>query len=258
MQIDYTAYEQAFRTQGQRNEAYIAQFTASLKASGLAAEQIKREVRDVGRFLNGYLLHEDDPSAEMGCYLVDDYMENYVIQHSPWATPEAIERSGNSLVSFYSWMLEAHQVDEDAFEELQATIDAQLPLWQEACAQANASTASTSSQSLLGAIQDTVTRSVASEPVGADDSIDMLLLSLLYLGETEGGTSDPLGAALARLRERGLVAGGALAAPTLTARGRAEATDALATLGLAHLSHGHASNASGASSVSGVSNVSNS
>lgn len=245
MQLDYTAYEQTFRTQGQRNEAYIAQFTASLKASGLAAEQIKREVRDVGRFLNGYLLHEDDPSAEMGCYLVDDYMENYVIRHSPWATPEAIERSGNSLVSFYQWMLEAQEVDEDAFEELQATIDAQLPFWQEACIQANSSTATTSSQNLLGAIQDTVTRSVASEPATSTNTIDMLLLSLLYLGETEGSTSDPLGAALGRLRERELlVADGATAAPALTARGRAEATDALAALGLAHLSHGHVSDVS--------------
>ena len=236
MQIDYTAYEQAFRTQGQRNEAYLAQFTASLKASGLAAEQIKREVRDVGRFLNGYLLHEDDPSAEMGCYLIDDYMENYVIRHSSWATPEAIECSGNSLVSFYQWMLEAQQVDEDAFEELQATIDAQLPSWQEACTQANATTTTASSQNLLGAIQDTVTRNVVSGPAITPSTVDMLLLSLLYLGESEGSSSDPLGSALGRLRERGLIGDGALAAPALTAQGRAEATDALAALGLAHLS----------------------
>ncbi len=133
MHADATELETTLRKQGRIYESYLAEFEAALSAAGSSSRSIRRHMRNASCFLTEYLLYEDDNSLEMGCYLVDDFMEGYVIEHCSWASPAAIEQSGTSLVRFYRCMLEAHHVDEDALDELEATIDAQMPLWKEEC-----------------------------------------------------------------------------------------------------------------------------
>ena len=165
MHIDLDSYERTLREQWQQNEKDLVAFASSLEADGMPDRTIRHHLRNVGCFLNEYLLHEDDNSTEMGCYLVDDYMETYVIQQCSWATPRAIEHNGASLVCFYRFMRDTHHVDEDAFDELRATIDAQLPLWKDECRKIGGTSAESGSDAghgrgLLASIHEAVSNSL--------------------------------------------------------------------------------------------------
>ncbi len=255
MHIDMDSYERTLREQWQQNEEDLAAFASSLEADGLSERTIRHHLRNVGCFLNEYLLHEDDNSAEMGCYLVDDYMETYVIQQCSWATPRAIEHNGASLVRFYRFMCDARHVDEDAFEELRATIDAQLPAWKDECRKAvgdsRGGAGVDEGSSLLASIHETVARTmgvpeVAQEDGNADasptreEAIDALTLALLRLVSAEDMTDGRTGegalrAACERLCVRGLARDDADGLATLTPDGIASADATLARLGYGRL-----------------------
>ncbi len=260
MHADATELETTLRKQGRIYESYLAEFEAALSAAGSSSRSIRRHMRNASCFLTEYLLYEDDNSLEMGCYLVDDFMEGYVIEHCSWASPAAIEQSGTSLVRFYRCMLEAHHVDEDALDELEATIDAQMPLWKEECEGAAHRTELPGGINALVAqsLGPTACQGAGSEKPGtaspqpdsdlrgdffttskaetkastrsAAVGIDQLALALLYLC-SQDGESDALNTAFARLRSRGLITDNANGWPKLTTRGEEEARAALAGLG---------------------------
>ena len=258
MHADATELETTLRKQGRIYESYLAEFEAALSAAGSSSRSIRRHMRNASCFLTEYLLYEDDNSLEMGCYLVDDFMEGYVIEHCSWASPATIEQSGTSLVRFYRCMLEAHHVDEDALDELEATIDAQMPLWKEECEGAARKTELPGDiNALVAQSLQPVTQGTGSEKPGAASpqpgsdprekfftnskaetkgsaqraavGIDQLALALLYLC-SQNGESDALTTAFARLRSRGLITGTANDWPKLTTRGEEEARAALAGL----------------------------
>ncbi|MBR3313350.1 MAG: hypothetical protein IKG18_04340 [Atopobiaceae bacterium] len=270
MHIDLDSYERTLREQWQQNEKDLAAFASSLEADGMPDRTIRHHLRNVGCFLNEYLLHEDDNSTEMGCYLVDDYMETYVIQQCSWATPRAIEHNGASLVRFYRFMRDTHHVDEDAFDELQATIDAQLPLWKDECRKIGGASAESGSDAghgggLLASIHEAVSNSIggvrgaasaastagevspkagevapevgeSNTPAMREEAVDALTLALIRLASAEDTTGgytcdDAIGAALGRLRAWGLVSEDAGGLSTLTPQGVTLADATLARLG---------------------------
>lgn len=179
------AYEDAVRQQASQNEGYLALFEQALRADGdRPGAEVDEALRDARQFLNDYLLYEDDNGLEMGCYLVDDYMEEVVAQGAE-PSRTLVERVAHSLVALYRCMHEARLVDEDALDELLATVEAQLPAWKEMCTARGASVPG-SSREHLAAMRDVVAQGLGhprdTRPT-REEAIELLTLALLHLRE---------------------------------------------------------------------------
>ena len=260
MQFDLTALERAMREQASLNESYLDEFAAALVAGGIDGQEAERHLREARRFLNDYLLHEDDNSLEMGCYLADDYVEGYLVAQLPDTSPDDIVHSADSLVRFYASMLQAGHVTADDFEELEATVRMQTGAWQQEAAAVRGE--ARPDDSLLGSIQGTVAQSLAGvaptaqpladvaptaqplasvaptarpEPIASQASEvarDTLALCLLYLCSQEPDAQASLLQSLVRLREAGLLEdGNPEALPMLTSLGAERAAEVLRSLG---------------------------
>ena len=178
------AYRSVLARQHSQNEAYLAEFARDLATRGTERDEAPRQVEDVRRFLNEYLLNEDDCSLDMGCYLVDDYFAEFFVRNQAELSADAVVRSAASLERFYGLMLEHSHVDEDAYEELCATIEAQLDSWKDTCARALANGTSRKGDA------------------ARQETVQSLMLALLHV---TGGDDALERQALQSLRDAGMV-----------------------------------------------------
>ena len=208
-QLNLQAYEQALRGRAKEYERALADFERALNRDDLAQSDVEQSLGDLQCFLNEYLLHEDDNTLEMGCYLVDDFMEEYFIANCSLPSADAVEHMCKSLEHFYSLMLNAGSVDEDAYDELVATIEAQQTAWKDSYRQH----ASRQHAEHQHAEHQHAAR--AEDSSAAADMIDSLVLSLVLLSAQSGRTWDDIcGASIARLQLNGFITCDANGNPT--------------------------------------------
>lgn len=196
--LDLAAYQQACKAQHCKNGQLLADFETALAHEGLPAHEVQRCLDDVRLFLDGYLLQQDDNALDMGCYLIDDFVEEFLVAQGE-ITPDDIERICEALLRFYGHLLGETHIDEEDYEELDATIDAQLAEWKQACLYRVVSRPPAE-------MRDVVTLSMppAGERAGMQSVIDRVMLMLLYLLEHESG-EDAKAQAIDRLQAAGLV-----------------------------------------------------
>lgn len=196
--LDLAAYQQACEAQRYKNGQLLADFETALAHEGLPAHEVQRCLDDVRLFLDGYLLQQDDNALDMGCYLVDDFVEEFLMAQGD-TTPDDVERICAALLKFYGHLLGETHIDEEDYEELDATIDAQLAEWKQACLYRIVSLPPAE-------MHDMVTLSMPPSGGRADaqGALDRVTLMLLYLLEQEPN-EDAMARAVDRLQAAGLV-----------------------------------------------------
>ena len=202
--LDLAAYQRASEAQRHKNGQLLADFETAIAHEGLPAHEVQRCLDDVRLFLDGYLLQQDDNALDMGCYLIDDFVEEFLVAQGE-ITPDDIERICEALLRFYGHLLEKTNIDEEDYEELDATIDAQLVEWKQACLHRNTSRPPTEMRDVVslsmpfaGDLPD------AGERSEKQDAIDRITLMLLYLLDQQS-CEDAMERAVDRLQAEGLV-----------------------------------------------------
>ncbi len=196
--LDLAAYQQACEAQRRKNERLLTDFETTLTYEGLPTREAQQYLSDIRLFLDGYLLRQDDNALDMGCYLVDDFVEEFLVAQGD-TTPDDVDRICTALLRFYGHLLGEAHIEEEDYEELDATIDAQLAEWKQACLYRVVSRPPAE-------MRDVVTLSMppAGEQAGMQSVIDRVMLMLLYLLEHESG-EDAKAQAIDRLQAAGLV-----------------------------------------------------
>ncbi len=196
--LDLAAYQRASEAQRHKNGQLLADFETAIAHEGLPAHEVQRCLDDVRLFLDGYLLQQDDNALDMGCYLIDDFVEEFLVAQGE-ITPDDIERICEALLRFYGHLLEKTNIDEEDYEELDATIDAQLAEWKQACLHRVISRPPAK-------MRDVVTLSMppAGERADVQYVIDRITLMLLYLLDQQS-CEDAMERAVDRLQAEGLV-----------------------------------------------------
>lgn len=273
MSDDYDAYDDACERMRKTNEGYLELFEQSLVDAGLSDKTIRRHISNVDFFINTYLLTYDVRPMEDGCGMVDDFLGYFFIKKCMWSTPASIKGNAATFKKFYKCMLDNNLVSKESYEELLATIKANMADWLADCEEFNNvdgnSLFEDGDQDLFKVIYESVARSLGyqdllgaahassfedSNALDSDDlltreeAIDALTLSLFYL--TAWQEEDPLAKgenvhvawksadwdALDRLRDAGFVACSNKAkSATLTKAGLCQAQECLTAFGLNYL-----------------------
>lgn len=128
-------YDSACETMRNRNEDYLVLFRQQLVKDGLKETTIEHHISNVDFFINTYLLLSDASEMERGCFLVDDFLGYFFIRKCMWSTPASIKSNAASFKKFYKCMFENGHIAKESYDTLVATIKGEMHIWQEACAE---------------------------------------------------------------------------------------------------------------------------
>lgn len=131
----YDEYEEKCKKIREENDKLLELFEESLK--DLKPQTVSRHVSNVDFFINNYLLYEDALTFDRGIYEIGGFLGEFFIRRCMWSTPGTIKSTAASIKKFYKCMLEHKKISKEDFECLSEIIKADLPEWQETCAQYN-------------------------------------------------------------------------------------------------------------------------
>ena len=133
LDVEYEEYERACEKRRAENDAYLDEFEMWLDEAGLSDKTITRHIRNVGFFLNTYLLREDAYGMEEGCGRMDEFLGYFFIRKCMWSTPATIKQNAVSFKKFYKCMLEKGHIARQSYDVLLADIKTGMPMWLEDC-----------------------------------------------------------------------------------------------------------------------------
>jgi site-specific recombinase XerD len=129
MSDDYEAYERDCETIRAENSALLEEFTAWLKASGLAPKTINKHLQNIEFYVNDFLLHEDATPAADGAGHVGMFLGYWFIRKAMWASQSSLKENAASLKKFYRFMQERGDIDQEDLDDLNEQIKEGLPDW---------------------------------------------------------------------------------------------------------------------------------
>ena len=128
---DYEKYEEDCEKIRTFNTVLLNEFTAWLKASGLAPKTIKSHCSNIDFYINEFLLYEDATEAEEGVDEVNMFLGYWFIKKAMWASPASIKSNATSLKKFYTFMEEKKLIAIEDLNNLKRVIKEHMPEWLE-------------------------------------------------------------------------------------------------------------------------------
>ena len=109
----------------------MTEFSQWLKDKGLAAKTIDNHVTNVEFYINEFLCHDDALDVKQGCYQVSQFLGDWFIRKTTWASCGNIKSNAASIKKFYAFLLEKGVIRQEDFDELRETIKDEMPDWLE-------------------------------------------------------------------------------------------------------------------------------
>ena len=131
MASEYEKFEKAVGKIRETNNAYLTEFSQWLKDKGLAAKTIDNHVTNVEFYINEFLCYDDALDVKQGCYQVSQFLGDWFIRKTTWASCGNIKSNAASIKKFYAFLLEKGVIRQEDFDELRETIKDEMPDWLE-------------------------------------------------------------------------------------------------------------------------------
>ena len=128
---DYDKYEIEAEKVRNANKIHLSEFADWLKNKGLAKKTIDNHVTNIGFYINQFLLREDAADVTKGCLpsRLDDFLGDWFIRKTTWASCANIKSSAASFKKFYAFLLEKGVIGQDDYHEVCETIKEEMPGW---------------------------------------------------------------------------------------------------------------------------------
>ena len=126
---DYAKYEKKAKKIRKDNEVLLEDFAASLASSGLVNKTIDSHVGNIEFFINDFLLGYDAIPAKDGIDYVDDFLGNWFIRKTTWASQAHIKGNAASFKKFYAFMLEKKIIGKEDLDDLKTLIKENMSDW---------------------------------------------------------------------------------------------------------------------------------
>ncbi|NLV47439.1 MAG: recombinase [Clostridiaceae bacterium] len=133
--MNYKEYEQKCMEIRTRNDVYLTEFREDLLHAGLKDKTIDRHCKNVGFYINTYLMREEPLEMVCGTYSdkITDFLGYFFIRKCMWSTPDTIKSTAASIKKFYHSMLQRGHIVESNYSELTSTIDDNIIEWLNDC-----------------------------------------------------------------------------------------------------------------------------
>ena len=126
---DYAKYEKKAKKIRKENEALLNDFAASLASAGLVKKTIDNHVANIEFYINDFLLYYDAILAKDGIDHVDDFLGNWFIRKTTWASQAHIKGNASSLKKFYAFLLDKDMIDKEDLSDLKVLIKENMSDW---------------------------------------------------------------------------------------------------------------------------------
>lgn len=114
------------------NKKHLDTFEKWLKGKGLSAKTISKHVQNVEFYIVEFLPYYSPQPIESGCYFSGEFLGDFIIRKTAWASCAEIKSHAASIKKFYQCMLEFGEVSAEDYSELCEEIKEQMEDWLEA------------------------------------------------------------------------------------------------------------------------------
>lgn len=124
-------YEKQVEINRKRNIKYLDLFEKHLQEKGLTDKTIRNHYSNVEFYLNDFLCYYDIQPMEEGCDCISEFLGNWFIRKTTWASCATIKSTASSIKKFYQYMLELDEIDTNDYKTLCVSIKDNLEGWLE-------------------------------------------------------------------------------------------------------------------------------
>jgi len=129
MDFDYEVYEKKRDSIHEENGKHLAGFEKWLKKDGLSEKTITKHISNAEFYINDFLCYYDAEEVQQGCYSVSQFLGDWFIRKTMWASCSEIKSNAASFKKFYAYLLTVNVIAEKDYEILCSTIKEELPQW---------------------------------------------------------------------------------------------------------------------------------
>lgn len=126
---DYEEIEEKCKTIRLNNIKILEDFYAWLKVKRLTDQTISVHINNIELFINHFLLNEDAYEAKDGIGEVNEFLDDWFIRKTTWATVNQIKANAASLKKFYIFMFEKGDIAQEDLDDLRDIIKEEMPNW---------------------------------------------------------------------------------------------------------------------------------
>ncbi len=128
---EWETYELECEKRKSENALYLAEFSKYLKEKALSEKTIKKHITNCEFFLNEYLVYASPLTAIEGIMYVGDFLGDWFIRKTMWASVTSIKENLSSLKHFYAYMLSKDHIVKAAYNKLLLDIKKNKARWLE-------------------------------------------------------------------------------------------------------------------------------
>ena len=129
MDRDYKEWEADCKRIRKDNKILLTEFQNWLKQKGLKEKTIRSHNGNVDFYINDFLLHTDTCEARDGAEMIGEFLGDWFIRKTTWASVAEIKSNAASLKKFYIFLLEKGAIAKIDFLEMKQLIKEEMPDW---------------------------------------------------------------------------------------------------------------------------------
>lgn len=111
------------------NDKYLKIFEKDLKDQGLKARTIHNHISNVDVYINEYLTYYNLQEVPAGCYQIHDFLGDWFIRKTTWASCSNIKSTAASIKKFYKSMMVHGIVEVRDYDALSFVIKENMKNW---------------------------------------------------------------------------------------------------------------------------------
>lgn len=126
---EYKEWEENVEKAEKKNEKILSDFEKWLKNKDLRPKTIKNHRGNIDFYINSYLLYYEIITAENGVMKIDEFLSDFFIRKTAWASKNAIKEYIASFKKFYTFLNEIGKVSNDDLAEMKDLIKDEKEDW---------------------------------------------------------------------------------------------------------------------------------
>ena len=126
---EYHEWERQVEETKVNNQKLLVEFEKHLISKSLKTKTIKNHLDNIEFYANNFLVHYEVIPAEEGATQIGNYLGDYFIRKTCWASKYTIQENIASFKKFYSFLNEIGKISKDDLVEMKEIIKEEKEDW---------------------------------------------------------------------------------------------------------------------------------